>query len=184
METRMNPYESPRSAPPQSFGSIWVSSVEHLAVFQQAYERTSFVNRHLVGAYDLPEGFPFIRTFFGLPWRAPLVFFAHGALEIEPNELQFRSTPLSLPMNFLYNIDKRLAFSIDSREIVAVEPYEFKSPVTDFFDIVFARVRTARADSRLSDVLLSLATKVPRMKTLRARNLELLDVVSQNLMPR
>lgn len=181
---RMNPYESPRHNPQsKSYDSIWVSSVGHLLAFQQAYERTSFFQRHLLGSYDIPDGFPFLRAFFSNPWRrTPLVFFAHGCLEIKPNELEFQSTPFSLPLNVLHNIQKTLTFSIHSKDNVMVEPYQFTSPVADFFDIVFVRVRTARADGQLcDDVLLSMATKMPKMKTLRAQNLELLAEVSRNL---
>ena len=181
MEETGNPYRPPRCPPdPPSYTAIWVSSIEHVTVFQQSYQRTSFLRRHVFGAYEVPEGFPFLRSLLGLPWRVPVVFYAHGELDIRPNELLFRSTPLKLPMNRVHNVDPNLAFAVDASEIVSVEPYEFKSPVAGFFDITFAHVRTSRTDSRLSNILLSVVMKVPGMKTLRLRNRELLDTVAHN----
>ena len=183
MEAKVNPYESPRSAPdPQPFDSIWVSSVEHLAAFQQAFERTSFFRRHLLGTYDLPDGFPYLRPFLSHS-RIPLIFFAHGCLCISPNGLVFRSTPFTLPLNVVRNIDKTLEFSIQSSEITAIEPYEFLSPVAHLFDMVFARVRTTNVNSQLSDILISVTTKLPKMKTLRAENQKLVNAISSELIP-
>ena len=95
----------------------------------------------------------------------------------------FRSTPFTLPLNVVRNIDKTLAFSIQSSEITAIEPYEFISPVAHFFDMVFARVRTTNVNSQLSDILISVTTKLPKMKTLRAENQKLVNAISSELIP-
>jgi hypothetical protein len=138
---------------------VWVSSVEHLQTFERAYRDSSFCRR-LVGAWKLPEGFPYTRGSTGIPWRIPLVMFSSGSLRIDDGLMDFEAKPYQLSFNRLHHLRSDLRFTLNAQDVNAVEGFEFVSPVQRYFSLPFARIRTNKA-GELADFLL--CVKVPRV---------------------
>ncbi len=173
-----NPFESPRVADEVAsiaeFEPVWISSIEHLDAFERAYWKTPFLRRH-AGVFDLPDGFPYLR---GLCiWRAPLVFYASGRLQIERNRIAFSTRPFRLPMNSLRNLRDDFEFALSGDEIESIKLFEFHSPVARYFNLVFVRIQTSLA-AELADVLVCIGGAGPFMGRLRRRNQQFFDQIS------
>ena len=135
-----------------TFEPVWVSSLEHIETFEKAYLGTPFHWR-ILGAYSLPEGFPYVRGVFGFPWCIPLIMFASGRIQIQDQSITFESRQLKLPLNLVRNLSTGLNFVLEGGDILAIERHLGQSPVARVFDLPFIRVRTKK-DAKLADFLL------------------------------
>ena len=173
-----NPYQSPRGpaelATAAEFEPVWISSIGHLEAFERAYWKTSFLRRH-AGAFDLPDGFPYLRGV--CMWKVPLVFYASGQLQIERNRIAFCARPFKLPMNSLRNLTEDFEFALTNDEIESIKLFEFHSPVARYFNLVFVRIQTNLA-AELADVLMCIGGGGPFMGKLRRRNKQFYGEIS------
>lgn len=158
------------------FYPAWISSIDHINAFKKAYSEASWPCR-LVGAYRLPEGFPYIRGLFGIPFRMPVVMFASGELNVSPSLLGFISKPWRISFEKRYNFKQDLHFELTAEEIVAIDRCEICSPVISSLKLPFMRVRT-RKDGLLLDFLISIGGKGIAFGKIRERNEQLFEQLS------
>lgn len=156
------------------FESVWLSSAEHLQKFERAYHETSFMRR-LVGAWKLPQEYPFIRGWMG---RIPLVMFSIGTLRIEDRLLHFESQPYSLPFNQMYQLRTDLRFTLTHQDITAIEQFVFVSPCIRYYSIPFVSIHTNK-DGVLEDFLLCAGALGPGMGKIRQRTETLLSKLKE-----
>jgi hypothetical protein len=153
------------------FEPVWVSSVEHLLAFEKSFREASYLRR-LLGAYLLPDGFPYTRGWLGFPWRIPVVMFSSGRLRIGEHVLDFEATAWHPPFNRLHHMRTDWKFTLTAPEVSAIEPFESVSPVLRYYSLPFTRIRTNKGGD-LADFLLCVGGSGPLMGRIRERNVEL-----------
>ena len=153
------------------FEPVWVSSAEHLQTFERAYRECSYV-RLFAGAWKLPEGFPYVRGWMGIPWRVPIVMFSSGQVRIEDRLLEFEAKPWRLPLNRLHHLRTDLRFTLTDEDITEVKAFEFASPIMRYYNLPFTRIRTTKG-GELADFLLCVGGVGPLMGKVRAMNAEM-----------
>jgi hypothetical protein len=139
------------------FEPVWISSLEHLAAFDNIFHATSWLRRLFI-AYQIPEGFPHIV----LPQRLwnrptiPIIMFSQGQMLIKDQELDFWAQDWSFSYNGGFtreNLITEWDFTIAAEEILAIEPSPYQSPLMSFYQIPFTRILTSHKDKLLRDFL-------------------------------
>jgi len=153
------------------FEPVWVSSVEHLRTFEKAFRETSYLRR-ILGAYLLPDCFPYTRGWLAVPWRIPVVMFSSGRLRIGEQLLVFEARAWHPPLNRLHHVRTDWSFTLTAQEITAVEPFEYASPVMRYYSLPFTRIRTKKSGD-VADLLLWVGGLGPFMGKIRERNVKL-----------
>ena len=127
------------------FGSVWITSVEHLRRFGAIASAAKPQDRAPV-RFEVPADFPSASPFWGfLGHKAPLAILAIGHAFLDEHVYRFEATPFRIFANRVDNARNDLRMEIPLDKLVGVESYEFRSPfmANRVFDIPFLRVRTA-----------------------------------------
>ncbi len=127
----------------QRFDPVWLSTGEQLDALSSAY-RSAPLWRKLLGRLRFGPDVTHVRGTV-LPWaRMPIAYVAAGALEIGPGVVRFRPRVFPVFGWRIHGLHPIAAWEISASEVKAVEPADFPSPVTRYFDIPFTRLRTTR----------------------------------------
>ena len=155
------------------FEPVWISSIEHLEVFDAIIARAAKWRRAL-GLYRFPDEFPRLdmgRRIFGKAVTVPLVMFSQGELEIEGDVLRFRArdwptitksrataTRRSITKNRATATRQFLRtdwqWELRADDLQSVESYTRPSPIMRGFELPFTRVRSYSRDAALKDFLI------------------------------
>lgn len=127
------------------YENIWISSEEHLTTLMAVFNKASTFQK-LVGAFDLPDGFPRLGMFWGLlsSSRSPLAYFGHGTLTVDGDHCSFRSTKPHAPGNRIDNVDRSLNFELDRNALQSITRFQSPSAYSKYFSIPFVEINTAQ----------------------------------------
>jgi hypothetical protein len=118
------------------------------------------------------EGFPMctcIGNFFIFSF---MVLIANGRASINAQGLDFKSTPMILPGSKVNHLRTDLNFYLPAGELVSVERQTVTSPVMQYYNIPFTRIRS-RSAGLLSDFLVCVGGSGPFMGKIKAKSEEL-----------
>jgi len=126
-----------------TYTPTWVSTDEQLDGLVAAYKSSSLI-RKVIGRREIPGNIAYLRSVL-MPWmRMPVVFIAQGVLQLQQESLLFRPSSFKA---FGWRVNspfQQLSFDIDRRDVMSIEPVEFKSPVMRMYDFRFSRIRTSK----------------------------------------
>lgn len=152
------------------FDPVWLSTDEQIAALTEAYRGASLMTK-MLGRFDLPDGVAHFRSAI-MPWmRAPIVLVAQGKLEIDSHRIAFVPRPFRAFGWVVRDLRPDAAFEVPVPAITAVEPADVRSPVAQFFNIPFTRVRTTLPPP-LDNILLCIGGRFS-MPRIRERSIEL-----------
>lgn len=157
-------------SPPILYSPVWFSTDYQMKAAISTYQAASLVTK-LCGWYSVPGDAAFLRGVL-MPWmRMPLVFTVQGELNITGSEISFKPIPYRMFGWIVNSPHKNLSFVLSLNDILSVELADFKSPVMQFFDIPFTRIRTNK-EAPLDNFLLCVGGRIALLR-IRARSEEL-----------
>lgn len=159
------------------FEPVWISSIVHMETFHRVF-RDSCIFQRILGIYRLPEGFPFTRGMFGIPWRIPLVMYANGQIEIHNKSINFLSQPSKTPFHVRKNLLVDFEFVLNINDILSIKPYIATSPLASYFNLPFVQVLTKKG-GELSDFLMCVGGLGPLMGKIKQKNMEFLKNLNE-----
>jgi hypothetical protein len=152
------------------YSPVWFSTDHQIEALISAYQSASFVTK-LIGNYKLPKDVASIRGILS-PWmRVPLVLTAKGELSITESTISFKHIPHRVFGWIVRSPHKNLTFVLSIKDVTAIEPVDFGSPVARVFDLPFTRIHTAKA-APLDNFLLCIGGYI-NMPGIRAHSQEL-----------
>ncbi len=158
------------------FEPIWFSSDHQLNALVSAYQSASLLTK-LTGCFRMKEDCASLHGLF-FPWmRMPLGFVSQGKLSIRAREISYSSVDFRAFGWRTKGLKNDLSFSLTQSDVLAIEPYDFQSPVMGAFDMPFTRIRTS-LQGPLDEFLLCVGGQfnLPRM---HARSRELRESLKQ-----
>lgn len=160
------------------FEPVWISTMAHLDRLHQLFRHTSALKKAF-GIYDIPEGFPYAQ--YGsilLTLKAPLVMVANGIMHIENQKIRYLARPMQVRGSQIHNLQINLEFDIHADELISIERYLGKSPVSKHFDLPFTRIRSSRSGLQ-EDFLVCVGGVGPSMGRVKAKSEELFVALKQ-----
>jgi hypothetical protein len=149
-----------------NFDWVWLSTDAQITALIETYGNASLKTK-LLGNFKVPANAAHFRS-YALPWVCvPAVFVAEGNLTIRNDTLRFTPHPHFIFGWRALNVRADLAFESTAAEIIRIEPADFQSPMINFFNLPFTRVRTNLLAAPLDNFLLCAGGRInmPRIRT-------------------
>jgi hypothetical protein len=155
---------------PVAYAPVWFSSDRQMTALLQSFASATMTSK-LLGRFKVPDDSPYLQHVL-MPWhRLPIVLQAQGVVDLGETSLTFRPKPYRLLGHRVRNTLKDLSFDLHPTDVNAIEPADFRSPVSRILDLPFTRIRTSRP-SPIDNFLLCVGGKIA-LPRIQSRSLEL-----------
>jgi len=139
------------------FSPIWISTTEHLKLFDKVAAQASFLQRL---TRDCPyfEGFTYHRSADGKK-REPVAFIAAGVMVYDENGIHFESESEDKNNTSRWEkLHQSLSFTLPWDRVKSVLRHEYASPVGRWSSSTWTRIKTSSETDWMKDMLVCLGS--------------------------